>query len=226
MIKAFLIDLFDTLVYLDEVLLLNWREEMARNLSVDPGELREFWWSHSSDRFTGRISSPAQMLDLIASHFGVILDEKRKLSLSKRELERLIESAHLYPGTLETLVEMRRRGYRTALVSNASYNTIPILEHLLLMPLFDVRIISCQAGVAKPDPAIYRMALSELGLHPEECLFVGDGACQELDGAHEVGIRAVKIVQNPQSSLFANSVWCDFTISRLDEVFSLAESVP
>ncbi|MGV8123579.1 MAG: HAD family hydrolase [Candidatus Xenobiia bacterium LiM19] len=225
MIKAFLIDLFDTLVYLDEILLLNWREEMARSLNIVPGEFREFWWSLSSDRFTGRISSTEQMLDLSASHFGVSLDEKKKKSLSRRELECLIESAHLYPDTSGTLIEMRRLGYRTALVSNASYNAIPLLEHLSLTPLLDVRIISCQAGVAKPNPAIYRMALSELGLQREECLFVGDGACQELDGAHEAGIRAVRIVQDPQTSLFGKSSWCDFTIYSLNEVLSLAEKV-
>jgi len=225
MIRAFLIDLFDTLVYLDEEFLRGWREEMAAHLNVIPNEFGEFWLSHSKDRFTGKISSTDQMLGIISSHFGLDLDEEKKASLSRLEIERLIESAHIYPDTCETLVEMRRRGYRTALVSNASYNAIPLLEHLRLMPLFDASIISCMAGVAKPDPEIYRIAMSELGFQPDECLFVGDGACQELDGAHRVGIRAVRIVQAPQSSLFGSSLWCDFTISRLDEAISLAETI-
>jgi len=225
MIKAFLIDLFDTLVYLDERLLINWREEMACSLNIEPGEFKDYWRSLSGDRFTGKISSTEQMLDLIASHFGVSLGEEKRDYLSRLELERLIESAHLYPDTSRTLLEMRSLGYRTALVSNASYNTMPLLEHLNLTPLLDVRIISCQAGVAKPDPVIYGMALSRLGLQKEECLFIGDGACQELDGAHESGIKAVRIVQEPQTSLFGNSSWCDFTIHSLYEVLSLAEEV-
>jgi putative hydrolase of the HAD superfamily len=45
----------------------------------------------------------------------------------------------------------------------------------------------------KPDPRIYRLACEELGVEPEEAMFVGDGANDELAGAERVGMRSVLI---------------------------------
>ena len=45
----------------------------------------------------------------------------------------------------------------------------------------------------KPDPRIYLRACDELGVEPGECLYVGDGANDELAGAQRVGMRPVLI---------------------------------
>jgi len=39
---------------------------------------------------------------------------------------------------------------------------------------FDVVIVSCEVGAAKPDPAIFEMCLSQLGVRPRHALFVDD----------------------------------------------------
>jgi putative hydrolase of the HAD superfamily len=45
----------------------------------------------------------------------------------------------------------------------------------------------------KPDPRIYLLACEQLGVPPEDAIFVGDGANDELAGAERVGMRAVLI---------------------------------
>jgi putative hydrolase of the HAD superfamily len=45
----------------------------------------------------------------------------------------------------------------------------------------------------KPDPRIYRLALDQLGVEPEQAVFVGDGANDELAGAERVGMTAVGV---------------------------------
>ncbi|HEV3010029.1 MAG TPA: HAD-IA family hydrolase [Burkholderiales bacterium] len=52
---------------------------------------------------------------------------------------------------------------------------------------FDVIVTSERAGFYKPDPAPYRLALSELNLHPTEVLFVA-GSGFDLIGAARVGL--------------------------------------
>lgn len=47
-----------------------------------------------------------------------------------------------------------------------------------------------QAVMAKPDPAIYRRALDDLGVMPSQVAFVGDGGSDELAGAAAVGMRS------------------------------------
>src|SRR5206468_8569944 len=63
-----------------------------------------------------------------------------------------------------------------------------------LAPHVDDVVLSCAVGMSKPDPRIYRLACEHLDVTPEQCLFVGDGANDELAGAERVGMRAVCVL--------------------------------
>ena len=45
----------------------------------------------------------------------------------------------------------------------------------------------------KPDPQIYYLACEQLGVEPNECLYIGDGDSDELSGASQLGMDAVMI---------------------------------
>ncbi|MER7699118.1 HAD-IA family hydrolase [Streptomyces sp. NPDC096095] len=69
----------------------------------------------------------------------------------------------------------RAAGHRLALLSN-SFGLDPFnpYEHVGIWDLFDVHVVSELEGLAKPDPAIYRLALERIGLPAERCVFVDD----------------------------------------------------
>jgi putative hydrolase of the HAD superfamily len=52
-------------------------------------------------------------------------------------------------------------------------------------------VFSSEVGVRKPDPRIFREALSRLGTDPAETVFVGDRLYDDVNGAQAVGMRAV-----------------------------------
>ncbi|WP_416873484.1 HAD family hydrolase [Kitasatospora sp. SC0581] len=85
----------------------------------------------------------------------------------------------------------RRAGLKVALLSN-SFGLDPYdpYEALGVWELFDVTVISEREGVAKPDPAIYRLTLDRLELPGEACLFVDDHP-RNLPPAEELGITTV-----------------------------------
>ena len=58
---------------------------------------------------------------------------------------------------------------------------------------FDATVFSCDVGVSKPDPRIYEIACEQLEVEPADCLFVGDGANDELPGAERAGMTAVQL---------------------------------
>jgi putative hydrolase of the HAD superfamily len=96
-------------------------------------------------------------------------------------------------GAVETLTELRARGFQLALISMCAPDTPPMWEASALAGLVDVEVFSSVVGLRKPDPAIYRYACDALGVEPSECLYCGDGAYRELTGATEFGMTAVEI---------------------------------
>lgn len=56
---------------------------------------------------------------------------------------------------------------------------------------FDVFVASAEVGLAKPDPAIFRLACERLGVDPAETAHVGDRLDLDARGAADAGLRAV-----------------------------------
>ena len=91
------------------------------------------------------------------------------------------------PGVRGVLRTARRRGLRLAVVSNWDI-TLP--EHLRaagLLDSFDAVVTSADAGVRKPDPRVFELALARLGTPPERAAHVGDSPADE-EGARAAGM--------------------------------------
>lgn len=92
---------------------------------------------------------------------------------------------------IDMLKRLRKAGLRLGLVSNADAIEVATWVECPLAGLFDSEVISCEVGMVKPEPEIYRKCLGELSLQAGECMFVGDGGSNELAGAKEVGLTTV-----------------------------------
>ena len=55
----------------------------------------------------------------------------------------------------------------------------------------DVVVVSEEAQVSKPHPAIFELALDRLQTRPAEAVMVGDSWSADIAGAHAAGIRAI-----------------------------------
>lgn len=96
-----------------------------------------------------------------------------------------------YPGVTETLVALRRRGYRTAVCSNkAQRATLAVLRGLALLPLFDGIAGGDRFAVRKPDPGHLLGLISELGGRPERAAMIGDNE-NDAAAAHAAGVPLV-----------------------------------
>ncbi len=97
----------------------------------------------------------------------------------------------LFPDAISTLTELRRRGYRLGIVSNWDTRLRGIAEGLGLTAMVDAVIISAEAGVRKPNPGIFELALERVGARPEESMHVGDLVEEDVEGARRAGVRPV-----------------------------------
>lgn len=158
-------------------------------LGLAPGALREILWRSPDWRLAevGAISD-REYWQRIGARLGLGTGE---------EIRGFVH--HLFSGVqaderMVGLVRQLRGRYRTGLLSNAS-DLLPelIQERYGLGGLFDVEVISAIEGMAKPDPAIYRVALQRLGTLPEATVFVDD-AERNVEAARALGIKAIHFV--------------------------------
>jgi putative hydrolase of the HAD superfamily len=120
------------------------------------------------------------------------IPEERILRALETRLRRFDQVFQRIPAeNVAMLRELRGSGYRLALLSNADAMEVASYSKGALAGLFDAEIFSCDAGCAKPEPAIFHACLDALGLGAHECVFVGDGGSDELVGAKAVGLRTI-----------------------------------
>jgi len=87
---------------------------------------------------------------------------------------------------------IKQRGLLTAILSNMGDSVLESVEReFAWIHRFDVLVWSYQLGIAKPDPAIYRHALAQLGTLPEETLFIDDKR-ENVEAAEALGIQSIE----------------------------------
>jgi epoxide hydrolase-like predicted phosphatase len=102
-------------------------------------------------------------------------------------LERMFAQLQHAPEMNALVHRAHGRGIQTALLSNSWGNEYP---RQLWSDMFDAVLISGEVGLRKPEPEIYLLAARQLGVSPEECVFVDDLAIN-IRGAVAVGMVGV-----------------------------------
>ena len=111
-------------------------------------------------------------------------------------IDKIFAGVRLEPVMLDALVATRRRGMKTALLSNswgmAGYPTERFEE------LFDAVVISGEVGLRKPEPAIYELTVSRLDVPAARCVFVDDHP-GHLPAAQTAGMTTVLHISPEQT---------------------------
>jgi HAD superfamily hydrolase (TIGR01509 family) len=105
--------------------------------------------------------------------------------------------AHEALGSAQALLDsLRSRGIKTGLVANSWPDPARLVradvEAFGLAGLFDVMVFSGEVGYRKPQPEIFLHALAQLGVEPENAMFVGDRLDTDVQGAAQVGMATVQ----------------------------------
>ncbi len=134
-----------------------------------------------------------------------------------------------FPCIAEILKGLKERGAGVYLVSNAqACFTRDEIDELGISKLFDGILISSEAGVKKPDRAIFDKAAEKFSISLDECIYVGNDMHDDVLGAHNAGLKTVYI-ETEQSGKYPSLELPtpDFTVNTHFEMkellFSLAE---
>lgn len=208
--RAVLFDLYNTLVRGGSVVERDAvSAAMATDLGVDPTAFADLMRATFDERCRGSLGDLANTVRTLAARLGAKPGDLAISSAVRRRL--ILTQALLDPAisTLDVLDEMLADGWLLGLVSDASAETPQLWPTSPLSERIAVAVFSCQIGVRKPDPAIYRAATGGLGVAAQACVYVGDGGSGELAGATALGMTAVMLRPQTDGEASAASDDCE-----------------
>ena len=154
-----------------EKLEANWKayRKQAKSVLLDVSEM-ELWLQYLLPDYPAERVAPhaARLTRLWRDHDG------RRLA---------------HEGVVDTLRELKRRGYKLGIIANTITETeIPDwMCEAGVADCFKTVILSSKVRLRKPDPAIYLLAARCAGSIPENCAYVGDNPVREVEGALDAG---------------------------------------
>ena len=186
MVKAVLFDLDGTLANTLEDL-ANTGNTIVSALGVQPYETEAYklFVGHGIPNLIERIV-PKEMhtKELLDSCFVHFMEHYRAHYLDKTDV---------YDGMPMLVSELRKKGIKTAVVSNKIQEMTERIVQKLYGNSFDLVLGKRQELPAKPDPAMLFYACRELGVEPDSCAFVGDSG-MDMAAANAASMRAVGVL--------------------------------
>lgn len=144
-------------------------------------------------RAGGRVSEVwREYFHVILGHAGLAADEHPALIDSLWDAHQRVGLWTVAtPRGPETVAELKRRGFRLGVVSNAEGLVARDLDNAGYRGMFETVVDSHLVGVEKPDPAIFSIALERMALQPSTTVFVGDVPAVDVEGARAAGLAPV-----------------------------------
>ena len=170
------------------------RTEWEARLGLETGEASALVFGGES----GSAAQHGQITD--EAHWGWL---GKLLGLDQERLSEFREAFFaediLDTGLVDYIDKLRAAGYHLGLLSNMADNARKLFgEKYGVLSHFDSVTISSEEGVMKPDPAIFRTALSRAGVTAEEAVFVDDFLVN-VEAARSLGIAGVHFVTSEQA---------------------------
>jgi putative hydrolase of the HAD superfamily len=221
--RAVIFDLFGTLVpnfslseYHQTV------DRMALLLGAPEAAFWEFWSATFNDSILGILPDPYARIIHVCRKLGMAPPAEKIREAAQIRFAYEAATMDPRPEAVSVLFALKSSDYRLGLISDCSFEAVAVWPNTPLAPFFAATVFSCVAGLRKPDPRIYRLALDQLNVSPAECCYIGDGSSHELSGASAAGLRAVRLLvpseDDPDVYRVDKEDWQGETIASLNEV--------
>lgn len=206
--KNFVFDLYNTLIciHTDEHSEDSWQGVVKffaeRGIKSDPKTLislyDECWASHLDELNKTSVYAYPEgditvVYKLMAARLGGKLSDGDAYYCAKLAREESMRRFEVFPGTVELLSELKRKGGKLYILSNAqSAFTEYELSLSGIADKFDGILLSSDYACRKPDPAFFEFLFKKYGLDKRETVMIGDDVNSDGLGAQNCGIAYIK----------------------------------
>jgi putative hydrolase of the HAD superfamily len=233
--KAILLDLDDTILALSDTSDPCWQSVCqrfaTRIFGLTPERLFDsikesiaWFWGDPQRGGRGRLNLKGARREILAGAFarlGIDAPDIANEIADTYTVERQ-EALHLFPGAVETLQHLREHGFRLALITNGSSESQRRkIDRFGLTSFFECIVIEGEFGVGKPDERVYRYALDQLNVEPEETWMIGDNLEGDIVTPQRLGITAIWVDRAGQGSPESIPARPDHVVRSLTELIPL-----
>ncbi len=227
MIKAVLFDI-DNVLYNS-----SHQVEMARRAAVE-AMIKAAGWAMTVEEGMARLEEIVRKYGSnFNKHYDMLVGDRRdrhKIVASGVVAYHNTKRVYLkpYDDTLSTLTRLKNSGYKIGVITDGlAVKQWEKLVRLGLQDMFDTVVVSEEAGVEKPDTAIFEKACQELEVLPEECMYVGDRLDTDVLGSNKAGMASVRLLRGKYKDLKPQGLQerPDFEIKRMEELLEILKSV-
>lgn len=163
------------------------------------------------------------VLQKLLNHFEIGLGEgvtlKKLLEIYYLEV---YSERKVYPEVLKALNFFKRMDVRMGIVSNTTnpgFMKEREMRNLGLKPYFEFAIYSSVTPFRKPHPSIFKLAIDNLGMEPQEILFVGDNLQLDVVGAKGVGMKSAWVNRDHKTA--PSYIESDYELHSLDDLLRI-----
>ncbi|MFD0051089.1 HAD family hydrolase [Actinomycetes bacterium NPDC127524] len=126
-----------------------------------------------------------------------------------------------FPNLISMLEKLRRNNLVLGMITNGKGQfQIDNIRALGIKKYFETILVSEWEGIKKPDPQIFKRALEQLNVSPNESIFVGDHPKNDVNAAQNAGMKGIW-----KKDFQWNNVEADFIVDDLAELPSIIENL-
>ncbi len=132
----------------------------------------------------------------------VIKTISKNVNISEKKFERL--AIKLYKKQFKEnkplfklALKLKKQGYKIAILSDQWHLSKKALIKPKLTKKFDAVVVSCDVGMRKPNPKIYKLCLKKLNVPAKNCLFI-DNQKWNILPAKKLGMQTILYKENKQ----------------------------
>lgn len=126
-----------------------------------------------------------------AEHWQAVMKMLKLPASEAKRVEAEFFGGDILDRTLIQFIRSLRPKMKTGLISNAWSGLRDYIVREKFDDAFDYLIISAEVGVAKPEAEIFQIALKQLGVSPNEAVFVDD-VLENVEACRKIGMNGIQ----------------------------------
>jgi putative hydrolase of the HAD superfamily len=167
------------------------------------------------------ILTEEEELERFVEFYSILSNELAGLGLSREQVIEIAKDTVLndekfvfYEDVFEYIPELAKN-YKLGVISDTWPSLDRVFKNAGVRQYFSTFIMSSVLGVLKPHELMYTTALKELGVKPEEALFIDDNI-ENVEAARNLGMQGLVILRSNQ--IDGIEVWDENTIRDIKEL--------